>query len=114
MFNLKFFEKNLKVLKQQQFNNLERFVNLECDLTIKGNVLPAVNVIDKFFDDHDISIYDLFRIQTKRQFKIDVKEDIKLNRLALIKTKAKISFKMRRNGKKIKNLQSTANIKRIF
>lgn len=114
MFNLKFFEKNLKVLKQQQFNNLERYVNLECDLTIKGNVLPAVNMIDKCFEKEKHSIYELFKIQTKRQCKKDIVEDIKLNKLALIKTKAKISFKNQKKWRKDKEFKEFSKYKDNF
>ena len=88
------------VLKQQQFNNLEKYVNLECDLTIKGNVLPAVGTLENYFNKEDISIFDLFRIIAERQFKRKVTPDIKLNKLAVIKTTAKISFKDKDSWKK--------------
>ena len=91
--NQNLFSQPETVLKQQQFNNLEKYVNLECDLTIKGNVLPAVGTLEDYFKKEDISIFDLFRIIAERQFKRKVKPDIKLNKLAVIKTKAKISFK---------------------
>ncbi len=81
------------MIKQQQLNGLERYVNLEVDLKIKGNVLPAVNTLETYFKEEEVDIFKLFKIIAKRQFNIIKNEDIKLNKLAVIKTKSKISFK---------------------
>ena len=64
MYNINptLFSPPVTILRQQQFNNLEKYVNVECDLTIKGNVLPAVGTLEKYFEEEDITIFDLFRI----------------------------------------------------
>jgi hypothetical protein len=77
-------------LKQQQNNSLEKYINLECDLTINGNVLPAVNTLEKYFDGEDIDIFKLYKIVGSRQFNKSVEPDIELNKLAVIKTTVKI------------------------
>jgi hypothetical protein len=83
------------MIKQQQQTNLEKYINLESDLTIKGNVLPAVNTLEEYFKNEQINIFDLFKIISEKQFKIKTHELIKLNELAVIKTKSKISFNNR-------------------
>lgn len=88
-----FMDTEPKKLKQQQLNNLERYVNLESDLTINGNVLPAVGVLEDYFDGEDINIFKLFKIIGDRQFQKQISEDIQLNRLAVIKTTSKITFR---------------------
>ena len=80
------------MIKQQQLNGLEKYVNLEVDLKIKGNVLPAVNTLEEYFKNEDIDIFKLFQIIGKRQFNTTKNENIELNKLAVIKTTAKISF----------------------
>jgi len=79
-------------LIQQQKNNLEKYIKLESNLTINGNVLPAVNTLEKYFINEDVDIYKLFKIISKRQFNLDIKNKLHLNQLAVLKTKSKINF----------------------
>ena len=79
-------------MRRQQLNNLERYVTLECDLTVRQNVIPAVNTLEHAFANEGIDIFQLFKIIGERQFRHTSVDDIELNKLAVIKTKAKISF----------------------
>lgn len=80
------------MIKQQQQTSLEKYINLETDLTIIGNVLPAVTTLEEYFKDEDITVFELFKIISEKQFNIKTDKDIKLSELAVIKTKSKLSF----------------------
>jgi hypothetical protein len=79
-------------IKQQQLNNLEKFVNLECDLEVKKNILSAINILENYKFNDNYYIHDLFKIICKKQFNKKINFDIDLTKLAIIKTTAKISF----------------------
>ena len=81
------------ILIQQYKNNLEQFVNLSCDLTIKGNLLPAINTVDVYFDGEPINIHQLFKIVGERQLNTKIRDNIQLNELTVIKTTCKINFR---------------------
>ena len=103
-----------RVFTQHQFNNLERYVNLECDLTVKGNILPAVNTLEDYFKDQDTDIFKLFKLIINRQFGEPLNQNIHLNRLAVVKTTAQISFNNKPEWKKSKLYKDFSKYKQAF
>ncbi|XOU94768.1 MAG: hypothetical protein ACNFW9_01745 [Candidatus Kerfeldbacteria bacterium] len=82
----------MKKYKQQQVKDLEKYINLECDLEINKNILPAITTLEKYEFNNKLSIYDLYKIVCKKQFNINITKDIDLTKCAIIKTSAHISY----------------------
>jgi len=89
-----------KIWKQQQNNNLERFIELSCDLNVDGNVIPAITLADFRVGSEQYDIHDLLKIVAKRQFQKKIGKEIRLSDFCLIKTIADINFIDENNKKK--------------
>ena len=77
------------MLKQQQFNNLEQYVDVSCDLPIDTPILP-VSVINI----KDISLQDLFPILCERQFNfVDDDIEIDLTKTCVVKTDITVAYR---------------------
>lgn len=73
---------------QQQNKCLEKYVELKTDLSVLGNIYPAVFISDQIGQD----VFNLFKIILQRQFGVNSKRITRLNDLCLIKTVATIKF----------------------
>lgn len=80
------------IFKQQQKIKLERFVNLECDLTISGNVLPAKTVLKTYFENGNHSLMEILNLIGENNFG-KITQPLDLSKFAILKVTSKISFK---------------------
>lgn len=81
------------VLKQQQRQDLEQYINLTTDVVVNKNVLPAVTVLDDYFDEKQhININKVLMIVGQKHCGKLVNIDLKLNQYAIIKVKSTIEL----------------------
>lgn len=81
------------ILKQHQFSRSEQYIKLTADVVVKGNVLPAPNILESYFEGQETDIHQLFHIIGERQFESEVDHDIDLSTLALVKATAKFKYR---------------------
>ena len=80
------------LLKQQQLNNLEQFINLTVDLEVKGNLLPIGSFLASYKFNDNLTLQALARIILQRQFKTGL-DYFTISDLILVDVKADLSFR---------------------
>jgi hypothetical protein len=80
-------------MEQQYTKNLERYIELTCDLKVSGNVSEASHVNDTVEIGSGLTVTDILNLIPKRFLNKSVKQKPDLKQYALIRTRAEFKYR---------------------